>query len=149
MFNLFKKSPKTQSPEEESVSSKLGNAVREKTEIFTKFLSEKLENAKEEFTTIKEKTKNLRSTNYLLGLKHLENGKLPEAIFRFRFTTKMWPDYDDAFFLLAYCLTLDEKLLEAKKILEDLLQRNPSYDQKARDLLENINSNLEQSKSDA
>ena len=55
----------------------------------------------------------------------------------------MWPDYEDARFFLAYCLTLNNKKIEAKKILEELLQQNPSYDHKAQDLLNDINSKLE------
>jgi tetratricopeptide (TPR) repeat protein len=148
MFNIFKKKVlenPTENPTKEEGLSKEGisGAISKKIDVITNIFNEKLELVLSEFSVIREKTKNLRTTNYLLGLKHLENGKISEAIFRFRFTVKMWPDYEDARFFLAYCLTLNNKKIEAKKILEELLQQNPSYDHKAQDLLNDINSKLE------
>ena len=76
------------------------------------------------------------------GSKHLANGKLSEAIFRFRFTKKMWPDFFDAYYSLAYCLVLNKKLIEAKKHLEELLAKKPDYNPKAKALLDMINKKL-------
>lgn len=140
LFKIFKKSKEEEKKKDAAISEKIADSLKEKSEDFSKFLSEKIDFIQDEFKIITKKTKNLRTTNHLLGLKHLENGKLPEAIFRFRFMTKIWPDYEDAQFLLAYCLTLNKKPKEAKKILEKLLAKNPNYDHKAKDLLDNINS---------
>ena len=144
MFNIFKKKALENSTKEEvSPKEGLSETIGKKIDAISNIFNEKLELVLNEFSIIREKTKNLRTTNYLLGLKHLENGKISEAIFRFRFTVKMWPDYEDAHFFLAYCLTLNNKKIEAKKILEELLQKNPSYDHKAQDLLNDINYKLE------
>lgn len=106
---------------------------------FSNFIDQKLELIQKEFFIIKEKCQDLRETNFNLGVKHLENGKLPEAIFRFRLIKKIWPDFYDAYYELAYCLVLHEKPHKAKKILEELLQRKPDYDPVAQNLLNHLN----------
>lgn len=125
---------------EESGAEKMASGLRAKSEKLTQFLGDKFQLVQDEITAVKEKSKNLRETNYNLGLKHLENGRLTDAIFRFRLIKKFWPDLFDAYYQLAYCLVLDDKLDEAKNILEELLSKNPSYDQKAYDLLESLSS---------
>lgn len=124
--------------EQASKTSGLGKKITKLTE----FYDEKTELVKNEFFSIKNKCKNLRETNYALGLKHLQNGNLSEAIFRFRFIKKFWPDLFDAHYQLAYCLALKNKSAEAKKILEELLRKKPDYDQKAKELLERINKGI-------
>jgi len=131
-------------PKKESKSEKLAENLRKKSEELTQFLGDKIESVREEFFSIREKTKNLRQTNYDLGIKHLENGHIDEAIIRFKIIRKFWPDVVDAQYQLAYCLALKEKFTEAKKVLDELLRKNPDYDQKAHDLLDRINS-LEES----
>ncbi len=140
--NLFKKIF-GESEEKESGGTKLAIALKEKSEKFSNFLSEQMEVAKKEFFTIKEKCKDLRQTNYNLGIFHLEKGNLSEAIFRFRLTKKFWPDHFDTYYQLAYCLTLKKKNEEAKKVLQELLEKKPDYDKKARELLEHL-KNLDQ-----
>jgi tetratricopeptide (TPR) repeat protein len=125
---------------EEPKSEKLAENLRKKSEELTQFLGEKMESVREEYFSIREKTKNLRQTNYDLGMKHLENGHVDEAIIRFKIIRKFWPDVVDAQYQLAYCLVLKEKFKEAKKVLDELLSKNPDYDQKAHDLLDHINS---------
>ncbi|MES2961473.1 MAG: tetratricopeptide repeat protein [Pseudomonadota bacterium] len=132
-------------PKEEPKGEKLTENLRKKSEELTQFLGEKMESVREEYFSIREKTKNLRQTNYDLGMKHLENGHVDEAIIRFKIIRKFWPDVVDAQYQLAYCLVLKEKFKEAKKVLDELLNKNPDYDQKAHDLLDRINS-LEESK---
>ena len=132
-------------PKEESKSEKLAENLRKKSEELTQFLGDKMESVREEYFSIREKTKNLRQTNYNLGIKHLENGHVDEAIIRFKIIRRFWPDVIDAQYQIAYCLVLKEKFKEAKKVLDELLNKNPDYDQKAHDLLDHINS-LEESK---
>jgi len=127
-------------PKEESKSEKLAENLRKKSEELTQFLGDKMESVREEYFSIREKTKNLRQTNYDLGMKHLENGHVDEAIIRFKIIRKFWPDVVDAKYQLAYCLVLKEKFKEAKEVLDELLSKNPDYDQKAHDLLDHINS---------
>jgi tetratricopeptide (TPR) repeat protein len=130
---------------EEPKSEKLAENLRKKSEELTQFLGDKMESVREEYFSIREKTKNLRQTNYNLGIKHLENGHVDEAIIRFKIIRRFWPDVIDAQYQIAYCLVLKEKFKEAKKVLDELLNKNPDYDQKAHDLLDHINS-LEESK---
>jgi len=127
-------------PKEESKSEKLAENLRKKSEELTQFLGDKMESVLEEYFSIREKTKNLRQTTYDLGMKHLENGHVDEAIIRFKIIRKFWPDVVDAKYQLAYCLVLKEKFKEAKEVLDELLSKNPDYDQKAHDLLDHINS---------
>jgi tetratricopeptide (TPR) repeat protein len=132
-------------PKEASKVEKLAENLRKKSEELTEFLGDKMELVREEYFSIREKTKNLRQTNYNLGIKHLENGHVDEAIIRFKIIRRFWPDVIDAQYQIAYCLVLKEKFKEAKKVLDELLNKNPDYDQKAHDLLDHINS-LEESK---
>ncbi len=127
-------------PKEKPKSEKLAENLRKKSEELTRFLGDKMELVQEEYFSIREKTKNLRQTNYDLGMKHLENGHIDEAIIRFKIICKFWPDVVDAQYQLAYCLVLKEKFKEAKKVLDQLLSKNPDYNQKAHDLLGQINS---------
>lgn len=147
MFGIVKKLL-GQSEKKQDSSAKFAVALRQKSGKFVEFLSERFELAQDEFFSIKRKLKNLRETNYNLGLKHLENGHLSDAIFRFRFIKKFWPDLYDAHYQLAYCLVLDNKLKEAKKVLEELFTNQPNYDQNnqrgAKELLSRINTSLEQ-----
>lgn len=133
----------------ENAGARLATKLRDKSEKFSNFLGDKFEQAKNEILEVRAKCSNLRETNYRLGLKHLEKGNLSDAIFRFRFIKKFWPDLFDAQYQLAYCLILDNKAIEAKQELEELLSRQPNFDPKARDLLEHINSSLEQPSQDA
>jgi tetratricopeptide (TPR) repeat protein len=128
---------------EASKGEKLAENLRKKSEEFTQFLGDKMESVREEYFSIREKTKNLRQTNYDLGIKHLENGHVDEAIIRFKIIRRFWPDVIDAQYQIAYCLVLKEKFKEAKKVLDELLNKNPDYDQKAHDLLDHINSSEE------
>ncbi len=130
--------------EKQNAGSKLALKFREKSQKFANFLNDSLETAKQEYYSIKEKSKNLQKTNYELGLKHLEDGNISEAIFRFRIVKKFWPDLLEANYYLAYCLFLKDRKFEAKKLLEEFIKRNPNVDDKTILLLENINAGLEQ-----
>lgn len=149
MIGNFIKKLIGKSKTEESAGARFAIALRHKVEKTSGFLAEKTKLAHREFSIIREKCKSLRETNYKLGLKHLENGHLRDAIFRFRFIKKFWPDMLDAHYQLAYCLTLNNKLGEAKQILEELLAKEPGYDTKARELLNHINATIKSRSSDA
>lgn len=148
MITRFLKKLIGKSEKKEDYGSKLALSLRDKGGKFYKLVHEKYELAVEEFFLIKEKCADLRTTNYNLGLKHLTNGKIPEAIFRFRFIKKFWPTYSDAYFQLAYCLALKNKNNEAKKVLLELLHLEPNYNPKAQALLDSINIKLQQPSND-
>lgn len=142
--SFLKKLIGSKSKKKEDHGSRLALSLRDKGGKLYQTAHEKYELIVAEFFSIKEKCADLRTTNYDLGLKHLTNGKIPEAIFRFRFIKKFWPTYYDAYFQLAYCLALKGKNDEAKKVLTELLQLEPNYNPKAQALLDNINIKLEQ-----
>jgi hypothetical protein len=47
-----------------------------------------------------------------------------------------YPKNFDAYYELAYCLALKEKFTKSQKVLEELLQKKPDYNNRARDLLD-------------
>jgi tetratricopeptide (TPR) repeat protein len=131
----------------EDKTQKFADSLRQKSQEFSDFLSSKITEGQKEFFSIKHKFKDLRKTNYDVGLLHLEKGNLKDAIFRFRFIKKFWPEFFEAYYQLAYCLVLENKLYDAKYVIQELLVKNPDYDlsheKKAHDLLSQINSALE------
>lgn len=120
----------------ESKTEALATSFRQKSNDLLKFLSTKTENSLEEFEIISEKLKNLEATNFNLGRFHIERGNINEAIFRFRLIKLVYPHNFDAYYELAYCLTLKEKYSKARKILEELLLKNPNYHERASTLLD-------------
>ncbi len=139
MFERFFRKNTDDANRKKNIGSSLAIALREKSAKALDFCSKNIFVVKSEFFNIKQKLNNLLETNYTLGMKHLERGNLTDATFRFAFIKKFWPDYFDAYYQLAYCLTLNKKLFKARAVLQDLLSKKPDYDQKARDLLERIN----------
>ncbi len=134
--NVFsKKSKKT-----ENTGEKFAVELKSKSQNLLSFTNQKIEQAKDEFFTIKGKFNNLLETNYKLGLKHLENGNLSEAIFRFRFINKFWPNHLDSYYQLAHCLVLKNKFPEAKKVLETLVNKDSQYGNNVKELLDLINN---------
>ncbi len=132
---------KSNNEQEESNKKNLAIALREKSQEFSNGIGEKINLVKTEFSSMKEKYDNLLETNYNLGLRHIENGNLTEAIFRFRFIKKFWPTHYDSYYQLSYCLVLNRKSGEAKKILEELILKDPHH-QQGKELLDLINSDL-------
>jgi tetratricopeptide (TPR) repeat protein len=147
MFEIIKKaffkektSPDSSrhSGQNQSPKEQFSNKINKISEFFTGKYNEAVNEAK----TIKGKLGNLSEVNYKLGLKHLENGNLSDAIFRFRFINKMWPENQDAYYYLAYCLYLKKQNYKSRLKLEELLKINPNYDSKAKELLEKINQDI-------
>ena len=128
--------------EKELKSEKIAEKIPENLKGFSGFLSEKTDLALKEFALIKEKSKNLVETNYKLGMSHLEKGNLSDAHFRFFIMTKFWPQFYEAYYQLAYVLILKDRPLRAKKVLEDVILKNPELDPKFHELLEQININI-------
>ncbi|MSP33293.1 MAG: tetratricopeptide repeat protein [Rickettsiales bacterium] len=144
MFKIFKKAIIGKSEDKDkaqTIENKVSivQKMQDKARNFTNFLKTKIQETKDEFGDIKTKVSKLLETNYNLGLKHLEKGNISDAIFRFRFIKKFWPEHFDAYYQLAYSLSLNKRPFEAKKILTELLVKKPDYDLKAQDLLDKIN----------
>ena len=139
--SIYKKFVKKDKETSDS-GTKIAQKLRENSAKFSEFLSEKFAAAQDEFETIKDKCGNLQETNYRLGLKHLEKGNLAEAIFRFRLIKKFWPQCFDAYYYLAYTLVLKKNPQAAIEVLNELLNKNPSYNNKARELLGYLNKSI-------
>ncbi|MFM7620127.1 MAG: tetratricopeptide repeat protein [Alphaproteobacteria bacterium] len=118
----------------------IANFFKEKSSSVVFFLGNRFEIVKKEIEIIKEKSKNLLQTNYHLGLKHLENGNIADATFRFKFIQKFWPHHFDTHYQLAYCYFLQNRFARSKKILEDLINLDPNSKDKAQQLIDKINS---------
>lgn len=127
----------------EKVESKISINLKEKIENISGFVDEKIDLAKKEYFETKAKLENLCETNYNQGLRYIEKGHLKDAVFRFRFIKKFWPEMYDAYYQLAYCLYLRKKHREAKLVLIELLQKNPQFGDKAQQLLLKIENSLQ------
>ena len=134
--------------EKEQKSEKIASKIKENVKNFSGFLSEKTDLALKEFSSIKEKSKNLVETNYKLGVYHLEKGNLSDAKVRFFLMTKFWPKFHESYYQLAYILMLEQEPFKAKKIIENLLSKNSEIDPKFHELLDKINANIESIKID-
>lgn len=136
---LFRKITGRKAKKKNEATTKAAKNLKKYANGFNNLLAQGLNNTVNEFSDIKEKCQDLRQTNFNLGRQHLKNGKLSEAILRFRIIKKIWPDFYDAHYELAYCLALKGKFNKAKKILEDLLKAQPNYKPLAKELLQHLN----------
>lgn len=144
MFKILKKIIIGKSEDKNNIQDIENNVsivqkIHDKAQGFASFFKTKIQETKDEFGDVRAKLSNLLETNYNLGLKHLEKGNISDAIFRFRFIKKFWPECYDAYYQLAYSLTLNNRPFEAKKILTQLLAKKPDYDLKAQELIDKIN----------
>jgi tetratricopeptide (TPR) repeat protein len=140
MFNIFKSNKKNfgwqdQKRYPEPKNKVRGNFLDKPINKISNFFDSLSQSVISEHGVIKKKIKNLYQSNYDLGLQHLNNGNVREAIFRFRIIKKFWPHIYDAYYYLIYCLVLDNNLTEAQKIIDDLLIKNPSDKEKINKLL--------------
>ncbi len=108
----------------------------------TNLLQEYFSGLFSELKMIKVKSKNLLQTNINLGLKHLNNDHIPDAIFRFRIIAFFWPNHIKTYYYLAHCYILQQKYEKAKKYLKILLQMDPSYESKTLNMVKKIDNNL-------
>lgn len=91
--------------------------------------------------SLRRKMTNLMETNYNQGIWHIEQNNISDAIFRFRFIKKFWPQHLDSQYQLALCLIKKNKHREAKDILKNLLTTSPDYSNfPAKELLHTIDS---------
>ena len=115
MFNIFKKQKTDQDQPNILVKPLSSN--------YPKILFKNILN---NFYILSYKFKDLYATNYNLGLIHLEKGNISDAIFRFKFITRFWPQSQEAYIQLAYCYYLKEKYQQALQTLETLKTRFPT-----------------------
>lgn len=109
--------------------------LKHKAQQISGFIEQSITRLKEEIAIIRKKCENLLETNYQLGMKHLDNGHINEATFRFRFIKKFWPDHLESYYQLSYCLILKNKFDEAQQVLEELVTKDKTYENDANELL--------------
>lgn len=78
-----------------------------------------------------EKMRDITKNNYDLGLLHLENGNVTDAIFRFRIVTLMDPQHVDAWFFLGTAYMADRKMSMAQSALQKAVNLRPGYEEAA------------------
>ena len=135
IYNKITKKKKERKPNN---AENVAKGLRDKSQIFSEFLSKKFDNIIAESKLIKLKSKNLEETNFKLGRMHIEKGNIKEASFRFFLITKFYPNNYDAKYELSYCYALRKKYAKSQKILEIILKKYPNYSKKALGLLENV-----------
>jgi tetratricopeptide (TPR) repeat protein len=119
-----------QKPESEDAADTFKQSSNKLSNMVNGFFSK----TAQEFRVIMEKSKDLSTTNYNLGMKYLNEGNLKEAIFRFKITKKFWPDNYDAHYQLIVCLILDNKLVKARQITNQLLEKAPHFQERITEL---------------
>lgn len=77
--------------------------------------------------TIASKSRDLGKTNFELGLFHLDQGNLNDAIMRFIFTTKLKKDFAPAHYHLARCYLIKGAYAKAETELKEALFIDPSF----------------------
>ncbi len=102
--------------------------ISKKFDKISSFAKERITDLGREARDMRRRMKNLLDSNYEVGMTHLSNGDVSDAIFRFRFIRKFWPDHLPSRYQLAYCLVLKGKKTEAKIILEELLKLSPDFE---------------------
>lgn len=132
MFNIFKSVKKLVGSgkdlgKDQDQSTEDKNILSEKIGKLSNLFDDGLNYVVSEYTSIKEKSKDLSATNLNLGMKYLEEGNINEAIFRFKITKKFWPDNYEAWYQLIICLILKEKFEEAEKLMRELSEKSPEY----------------------
>lgn len=95
-----------------------------------------IESIKNELHQVRARFANLLDSNYKLGLYHLERGNLKDAIFRFHFIKRFWPNHYDSYYQLAYCLILSKKYAKAQLVLKELISKSPEYNSRATELMQ-------------
>lgn len=138
LFSKDKKKDQAIDTKPEAAEKTFGDKFHDKINFLTKFGLATFEDFLEEYEILRKKLSNLSETNYNLGMKLLERGMTHEAARRFWITKKFWPKCYDAYYQHAYALILTNRPYQAKKVLEDLVNRNPAYESKAHELLNRI-----------
>lgn len=121
----------------------LQEQIKQKVEAFSSFAKTKFEEAQAETKLLRRRFSNLLESNYEVGMIHLQKGDVGDAIFRFKFIKKFWPDHLKSYYQLAYCLAIKNKDEEAQKVLQELLAKDPNFEG-AKELLKKVEDEMAQ-----
>ncbi len=89
-----------------------------KTRSLKEWIAFGKQNLKEYIEEIRIKTKDLKKTNFELGLYHFYKGNLSDARFRFRFVKLFWKDLIECDYFIARTFFLDKAYKKARPYLE-------------------------------
>jgi SAM-dependent methyltransferase len=99
------------------------------------FLSSRFFASARWFIVAREKMQDLRATNLELGIFHLQNGNVEDAIFRFKLVDKLFSPHDPkAKFMLGWCYIIKQRFTNAKSFFE------ASQDPSAKEIINFIDS---------
>lgn len=136
---MFKKKPSLENSQSGQQKTKaLAEFLKSKAKSVFDFTINHFDVVKKELELIKTKSQNLLESNYQLGLRHIEKGNLGDAIFRFRFIKKFWPNHYDAYIQLANCYIIKKRYNKALLVLDELTIINPTYENQAQELINKI-----------
>ncbi|MBL0318961.1 MAG: methyltransferase domain-containing protein [Alphaproteobacteria bacterium] len=91
------------------------------------FVQTRFKVAYDELMGAREKMKDLVSTNYNLGMSHLEKGHLKDAVFRFNMLLRFYPEYVPAIYQLGRCHYLQAKNDKALGNFQRVLALDPNH----------------------
>lgn len=136
---MFKKKPSIENSQSGQQKTKaLAEFFKSKAKSVFDFTINHFDVVKKELELIKTKSQNLLESNYQLGLRHIEKGNLGDAIFRFRFIKKFWPNHYDTYIQLANCYIIKKRYNKALLVLDELTIINPTYENQAQELINKI-----------
>ncbi len=97
-----------------------------KNDIYAK-LMEWDEGIRRKIDDLKYKLNHLPETNFELGKKFAEEGRVSDAVFRFKMATYFAPNYTQAWYNLGCCLIAQDKQTQAVAALRKTLQLDPAH----------------------
>jgi predicted TPR repeat methyltransferase len=100
------------------------NASKKQISVFFK---EQLKDVIEKYKTSSVKLQDIPGTNYNLGLYHMKQGNLGDAIMRFKMVNYLKPENIDSFYNLGRCLILNGENKKAKEALQKVLEKNQEH----------------------
>lgn len=102
-------------------------------------IKNKIKEAFSELNFIREKLKDIPTTNFKLGIYHLRVGNISDAILRFKMVIFLTPEKAESYYYLARCFIIKGDTFSAKEELNTALSLKPVFPE-AKYLLEKINN---------
>lgn len=115
------------------------SAIKDGANKVSSLVKDGLVNFVSDLKIMREKSKDLLKTNVNLGLKHLNDDNISDAIFRFRVVSIFWPNYVKTYYYLAHCYILKNRYRKADIAIKKLLEMDPTYSSKVQSMIAKIN----------
>ncbi len=121
--------------------SSSASGFKEGVSKVSSLIKDGVENFIADLKVMREKSKDLLKTNVNLGIKHINNDNISDAIFRFKIISIFWPNYVKTYYYLAHCYILKNNYRKADISIRKLLEMDPSYASKVESMVSKINRN--------